>query len=354
VGLFEVLLTPFHELGHATAAWLLHLRVFTICIGTCGRIVWMPRILGLDVAFRSVPVGGYTLIVSRGTSWARSRYFLAVLAGPMMHVALIGFALAFLEPNRITTLTGLIAFAFIVSNVLDLGFNLWPHSFWDGTQVNANDGMLLWQILRWRQSDIENWHARFFYLEGLESRERGKPDAARKWFENGAAAYPDDPSNRVGLGQLLLDAGRPAEARETFRKVLASLDEKSPWYFYCCNYVAVAALLTRQPELMEEAVELSDRAYSAIPWSGDVEGVRGCVLVALQDYERGTTLLRAALEKEGDRPNKALFACHLAKTLTQLGRGDESDTYLQMARKLNGKCVLLEGAGVDSLREKVG
>ena len=124
------------------------------------------------------------------------------------------------------------------------------------------------------------------YLEGLESRERGKPNAAQMWFEKGAAAYPNDPSNRAGLGQLLIDVGRPAEAHEIFREVLACLDEKSPWYYYSCNYVAFAALLTRSPALMEEADELSGRAYSAVPWSGDVEGVRGCVLVALQDYSK--------------------------------------------------------------------
>ena len=170
---------------------------------------------------------------------------------------------------------------------------------------------------------------KYFYLEGLESRERGKPNAAQMWFEKGAAAYPNDPSNRAGLGQLLIDVGRPAEAHEIFREVLACLDEKSPWYYYSCNYVAFAALLTRSPALMEEADELSGRAYSAVPWSGDVEGVRGCVLVALQDYEQGTALLRAALEKDGDDPNQALFACHLAKALKQLGRGGESDAYVK-------------------------
>ena len=64
VSLFGVLVVPFHELGHAIAAWLLHLRVFWICIGSCGRIVGAIRILGLDVVVRSIPVGGNTLIVA--------------------------------------------------------------------------------------------------------------------------------------------------------------------------------------------------------------------------------------------------------------------------------------------------
>ncbi len=317
------------------------MRVFWICIGNFGRIVWMPRIHGVDVVLRSIPAGGNTLIVSRSTRLARTRSFLGIAAGPAVHLLMILLVLAVLDVDRIGPLTGLVSLAFVISNVWVFATSMWPRTYLEGSQRIPNDGMLLWQVLHLQDNDIEASHAYYHYLEALECRERHQPAAAAEWLERGRAFYPDDKNLSLGRALLLLDAAKGEAARTLLIELLSKEGDESSWQPYGASYIAWACLLSARREFMAEALDRSQQAYAAYPWHVDVLGIRGRVLVAAQRDDEGTLLLEKALKKDDSKMNRAHNACYLALSCARLGNGEQSMAYLSAARKLDKNSVSL-------------
>lgn len=77
-----------HELGHAFVASLLGLRVFSICLGWVGQIVWRWRIFRTDICVTSLPSGGFTMLAPPSLFLIRLRWPLTVAAGPLTNLLL--------------------------------------------------------------------------------------------------------------------------------------------------------------------------------------------------------------------------------------------------------------------------
>jgi membrane-associated protease RseP (regulator of RpoE activity) len=130
----------FHELGHAVAAKLLHLKPTHLIVGD-GEILFNIHILGVDVIFRLAPIGGVTLFAAPLTS--RLKALILVLSGPLSHVLIILMASWLWSHTSLKMILGAIIFA----EVLHFIQSMVPgSSHYEGTSV-PRDGRLLLQIL---------------------------------------------------------------------------------------------------------------------------------------------------------------------------------------------------------------
>jgi Tfp pilus assembly protein PilF len=343
--LFQILCVLPHELGHALAAWLTDMRVFTVCIGFYGRLLFSIPILGPDFAMRSVPFGGYTLKAPRSTRFFRTRYFFVVLCGPLVNLALLLVAFQVRWQLRSSEELAWVIDIFIVCNLMVLAVNLWPRKFsippWPELRT---DGLALLTIPFMPQQQVDDWHAAWFYLEGLESRERKKPWAETiGWFEEGLKHYPRSYFNHFGLALALTDQRSFAEARHEYLQAIeyASSPQYGP---YAWNNLALVDLMIGSPEALDEADRFSRQAYECIPWEPDVKGTRGGVLVEQGRLDDGICLLETALAKSEKAHDRAIHACWLAIAKARQGDPSAADHYLDQARRLDPSCPLLTRA----------
>jgi len=79
-----------HELAHASIAYLLRIRVFRIILGY-GKTLYARRFLGITWELRVFPLGGVTLMAGPPSRFYRLKMFLAILAGPAVHITLLTF-----------------------------------------------------------------------------------------------------------------------------------------------------------------------------------------------------------------------------------------------------------------------
>lgn len=316
---FQVICIVPHELGHAIAAWSVGMRVFTVSIGSFGREIFSFQPFGVDVVFRSIPLGGSALSAPKNLQLVRLKKLWVVLCGPLANAALlVAVMLVVAESNEMVAWVGGI---FFWSNLFCLAVNLWPWKSWlDGQQVSS-DGLALLTVPFWTKTMIESWHACYFYLEGLESRERGKPDDAKRWFKKGVEFYPDHWHSHFGMAMLLLDEAKYGEARQ----ILLRLIEPKPiqkfleykavppehaaqvWF-----HLAWADLMSGNPDLLPEADKFSLKAYERMPWLPQMKGTRGRILVECGAIDQGVELLQAALVENEKASDKALNAWYLA------------------------------------------
>jgi tetratricopeptide (TPR) repeat protein len=337
---FGVICVLPHELGHAIGAWIVGMRVFTICIGTYGRIVATVQVFGHDLCFRSIPLGGYTLAVPKTTRLFRLRYFVVVLCGPLASCRVIAAALLLLQRFASNETIEWVIGVFVWSNLILLAIGLLP--------TQHNDGRLLLSVPFTRSKTVEAWHIWYFYLEGLESRERGKSDEAVRWFEQGLASYPNQNLYYFGLGMVYLDQQQYDEARQAFHQSLAPPTAPSGNEAITWNNIAWVCLLTGNSDLREEADRLSKQAYEQTPWVSQVKGTRGSVLVENDRIDEGIKLLEAALEENELTADRAFNACYLALANIRRHNLRVSDQYLQEARQLDADCPLIQRV-VDAL-----
>lgn len=338
---FIPLATLLHEIGHAVGALLVGMRLFNICLGSFGRILCAPRVFGYDIVFRTVPLGGSTLVGLKSTRFARLRYFVMVACGPLVNVLCLAAALAIASKYRQNELlVGLMSAAILFNAALVVGV-LWPANAWAGHTLLPSDGLQILTLAWKSKTTIEQMHAAWFYFEGLENWQRGRLEEAMHWLQWGISEYPDTWLNKSGLGIVLLDLNRIEEARQCFSEALdcTSLPPETEALFW--NNLAWADLMVGSTDLRAEADRLSQQAFERTPWVPPITGTRGSVLVEIGNLDEGIKLLERALAKNHESSAKALNACYIALALAKKGLPLEAEERLRQARKLHPKCPLI-------------
>ncbi len=327
-----------HELGHALAASLLRLRVFTICLGWFGPIIWRWRIGRTDLFITAIPSGGYNLVAPPNLFLIRPRWMLMVAAGPLANVLLVLGAWAI--PPRASTLEMMVP-PFIAANVVILALTLFPYRYATRLGMVSSDGLTL---LTTPFSSREVWKRRralYFAWEGLDRVQQKEYADAIDWARQGLSEFPDDNSLRSVLGVAQLGTEDFAAARQTFVECLAACGEDLLQRALCLNNVAWCDLFLDPPLWLDEAESYSAEALRVAPWYAPFRGTRGMVLVESGELDEGIDLLLKALAGNRDRPSKATNACCLAIAFARKRDPDESRRYLAKARKLDAKCPLI-------------
>ena len=166
-----------HELAHAAVARLAGLRVVEVWIGR-GADVLTTRLFGFPLRFKIVPVGGFAFLQHWTQDRVRLRYFLAVLAGPLVNLLLAAAAYPFVDwhdwnfDRRLCP-----GHAVVITQLLVTLENLLPYRFQTAYGKVASDGLSLAQLLFSRSPDLLSRQLRIFSpgegTEGATSRTSG-------------------------------------------------------------------------------------------------------------------------------------------------------------------------------------
>ena len=337
---FQAICIVPHELGHAVTALILGMRLFNVCIGACGKVAFVIRVLGYDVVFMTIPLGGTTLATPKSTRFVRFKEFLLVLSGPMANAVLIVVAVWLGQHVAGYDVAKWGVTVFVYANLFVLALNLFPQILTLNGQRIPSDGRQLLSIPFLSSDRIRELHASYFTLEGLEARERGNLESAQAWFEQGLAAYPDDVACSSGLGTVLLDVADYPRAKQIFERLLEQKKDDMGLGALFKNNIAWTDLLIGDRQLLDEADRFSSEAIEVLPWVSEIKGTRGSVLIELGRIEDGVSLVEQAMKQNRQRQNQAFNASYLALAMLRLGNLEKAADYQKAAVRLDPKCAL--------------
>src|SRR6185437_8493218 len=149
---------------------------------------------------------------------------------------------------------------------------------------------------------------------------------AEQQFKLAAAANPKSAGLWTMVGMLDETLHKTAEAQQAYTKAVA-LDPS--------NGVAdnnLASLLTTQPNELDQALQLAQRAKQVMPNMANVNDTLGWVYVNQGVYQLAIPLLQQAVR---GNPKSTDFRVHLATALYRGGRKDEARTQLDAAIQLD-------------------
>jgi hypothetical protein len=287
--------------------------------------------------------------VPKEIAFARLKYFLIVLAGPSVHLAISAATLPAQSwretldtcANRPAPLA-----VFFFANLLMLALALLPYTTLvtcGHVSVNvASDGLAMVTAPFLSSATIRQWHGHYFAVEGSEMWQLRDYQAARQWYERGLRLYPDDISNRMGLGLALCFLNDLRGGREQWRAVLHRSDVPGDIRPLMLNNVAWTDLMIGDADLLDEAARFSEEAVTQEPWRPPFLGTRGSVLIERGEVEDGLLLVRQAFDANEDPRLKALNACYIALAEYKRGNQMNASAQLELARGLDPDCMLLE------------
>ncbi len=337
-----------HELGHAGMARLLGMRVFKIYVGT-GRTLFSLRLLGFEVEFRAVPMGGLALATHRTLDYLRPKQFAFILAGPTINLLLLAAVLPVLDLDQLWSFQPLeqgvqLGLMFFYANLTVLIENLWPHDITTLIGKVPSDGKQLFLTFFLSREQRVLHHASHFVMEASVCHQKGDNHEAREWLEKGLALYPDNEALLSWHGVIALELAEYEQARACFLELLNRESAQPLMRPVMLNNIAYADALIGGDELLKEADALSSEAMAAVSWMPAIKGTRGTVLAALGRYDEGIPLLQESMSQAESPNHKAQNACLIAEAECRRGKLDVARRYLEEARRLDPKCSLLSRA----------
>ena len=173
---------------------------------------------------------------------------------------------------------------------------------------------------------VEDSTRRDAYLMEAELRQQDEQDAGElEVFARGLAAYPDDLALLYSRGLAWERRDRIDHAEADFRRILVIEPD---------NVAALNALgytLADRTTRYQEALELIDRARTAVPDDAAIIDSYGWVLYRLGRNAEALVELRRAFTLQKDPE----IAAHVAEVLWVMGQKDEARRYFDEARKLD-------------------
>jgi len=336
-----------HELGHATAAYLLGLEIGAIGIGH-GRILWRGALRGVALNWHVWPVSGRVYLGSATPTSAgfRPRLWLATLAGPLTNLVLLGVALATwhgLEP-----LVGApLLWAWVFSNALVGLSTLIPRRSTDLGRPVRSDGLALLQIPRFAAEDLEIYRNAVYVVRFLYRFDAGDYEAARVAAQEATARTPDKVGPRVLLCGCHVMLGQYSEALAAVVPILSAVQsEPPPVRAAIHNNMALALMLSNiaaaaDDANLREALRLSAFSFGMYPCELGYRSTRALVLTASQQPEQALALLAykhyetATPRQRGHRELARAFA------LTKLGKLVEARIAVSLAMRFDPSQIAL-------------
>jgi hypothetical protein len=150
-----------HEFAHAVVGKLCGLTVLRIWIGR-GKTIYRPKIFGFDTEFKMIPVGGLTFLTHGLTKRLRLKYFLAILAGPLINAVILAVAWKFVSWRNFSLESSIPLVAFIAfAQMFILVENLLPYRIQTALGRLSTDGLSLFQLLASKSPDVLNSRLQF-------------------------------------------------------------------------------------------------------------------------------------------------------------------------------------------------
>jgi Flp pilus assembly protein TadD len=327
-----------HELGHALAGSILSFRVFHVIIGF-GRTIFVRNLLGCEWDIRHLSIGGVTVTASRSPRFYRFRFFIVVLAGPLVNAffVVVPFWVA-TRGNNINQFgfwqaSMLVDFA--AANAISLVSTLWPRKIATIAGITDNDGLLLLTIPFKSEKVLEQRLAGYYVLASQALYRRKDYAQAARPCEVGIAHYPNCGILRMRLGVCLLSMNEFDKAREVLMEALKATDVGPEHRLILLSNIALADVLSGRKDLLEEADRHSAQAYQNIPWVRGVRVTRGKVQVESGQIAQGLALLRQSILEQTDPEIKADIAAYMAIGERRQGNIERAVRYLDITRTLD-------------------
>jgi tetratricopeptide (TPR) repeat protein len=159
---------------------------------------------------------------------------------------------------------------------------------------------------------------------------QGKLDGALAEFQSMASRDPKSVAAQTMAGTILERQNRRAEAKEAYRRALASGSSA----VVAANNLAW--LMTQDNENLDEALQLAQTARTGMPDSLDVIDTIGWIYFKKGLNDQAIAALRECAEKE---PNRALFRYHLGLAYAKYGDAKLTRQHLETALKLDPKAA---------------
>lgn len=335
---------PFHELAHASVAWLVGGKVHEIKIGIGGEM-WAKTWRGTKFSLRKYPVGGACVLsfpVRHRILW---RVFLATAAGLALSGFILLISLPFYESWWLYEIA--VAEALVWVNGWLLLTNLLPHKVVLGGVITKTDGGQLLALLR-KKIPAEVYHLNHYVLESMYALQDQAFAQAAELCRAGLALYPDNPYLENVLAVANLELGNMAEAATVFKRQLEELDQRGTEAVgvtdetreglraILLNNVAMTLLLDGDgPEREPLMIAHAQQAYAIAPWVSAIEGTWGAVLIETGRPELGLTYLQAAHSDDESPRERASTLAYIAWAQQLLGRAQESEEAMQQALALD-------------------
>jgi hypothetical protein len=349
-----------HEFGHALAAWSVNLEPIVIVVGG-GPSLLRREIAGVALDLGWLPGGGRTMIVSReGQQVLKWRLLACYAGGPVVSIGLLLGGMVLFPLHWDAFRTGSDAWimpgaAVVLANGLIVFTSIVPLPRASDVSSVSNDLVQMLSLPWLKTTSMEAFAraaagARFARLCLL-----GKYQAAFEEAHQRLAADPGNWTVRIQLADMLIFAGRYAEAEVQYGALLeepALSREGIPPLAAAlvANNYAWAIFMLNDPMRLKAADRASAKALAAAPDHPNVLGTRGAILVELGEVVAGQRLLTRSLRLHRERFSRASALACLAFASARQGDQEESLRLLAHARRLDRDCdVLIRVEGAASL-----
>jgi len=345
-----VLSTAAHEAAHALVARVVGLPVVALYLGR-GPALWQGTVRGVGVLVHSVPFTGATMVVARSTRWLRARLMACYAAGPLSNALLLAASIALLTEDDAFTDLGLrpapVLILAIVNGML-VFFNVLPQPprTKRGAATLGSDG---WNILAGPFREAKTLLPLVMAYAAWESSRliaRGKVAEASALVGEALKRDPASLVARVAHTDLLVATARWSEAAVRLRLLLDDAEARRAFpdaMPLLANNLAWADYMEDDPALLDEADRRSREAITAMPDRSLLHGTRGAVLLARGELAQAEERLTFAFARNEPK-NQAFNACCLAMLHARRGKRGEAQAWLEKARSLSPKCLLLARA----------
>ena len=344
--LLPIFLVTLHELGHVLAAKLLGIEVPAVIVGR-GPLLMTSRIFGTAWSWHKHLTHGLALLLPTGDY--RFRYFLAVLGGPAMNLALAlaPFLLSsrslFPEDGWFTAIE--LPEVWVLANVGMAVTCLVPQQ----TSVGPSDGRQMLDILRGKWFSGEALPV--LVISGVIGHlaKADRLNEAEVLTNRGLLAYPASLSLLLLRCLLHCQLENYSKARAHALEVLSRTDAGPLFHAAAWNTAAWSDRFLG-PEHLEEALDFSQRALEAEPDSPYNLGTRGAVLLKVGRCEEAVGFLDRSIRQHRNAGSLAINYSHLALAELGCGRLSEARQALVAARHFDTGCKELKEAEA-ALRE---
>lgn len=191
----------------------------------------------------------------------------------------------------------------LFANILLASFIVNAQSFKEG--LRALDQEKYEQARNIFKSIIQNEQANgeaYYYL-GQTYTNLFKPDSAFISYNLGIAAAPKTPQLYAGLGELLLEDSKTAEAQAQFDKALALCKDKYGEFNNAKGLVAIASgMMAGENKMLSQASALMEEAYKTTKDDYDVLTTAGDVYLEMADGSKAATFYNRATVLDPNRP----------------------------------------------------
>jgi hypothetical protein len=335
------LVIAIHEFGHATAAWLIGMRVVRVVIGS-GPLIATRFHHRLAIELRRYPASGHIVAYpQRATAakWPGAVFLLGGVAANAIAAAICA-GILLIADSRAGSASYILLYVALWTNAGCAVLNLVPFTARRGRLPVPSDGKRLSALLRDRDRAGSTAIERAIGAGTVLLSERRYAEAHRL-FDEAQSAHPD---STLLFGFSLAAMAEATSCREAmawflerpYRADPAKDGGPGPGAFVYAT-AAWIAVETRDPTMPPMALSLATSAVDLKVVSAEIDGIRAAALIANGDHRGGVPGAYDAMRRSENEEFRAELALFLADGLRAGGDPVTAEEVVRLASHLKAR-----------------